>query len=442
MNDNPFDRRGRYGDAHLSPILIWSATLVFMASYFITKGPYNLESNLINLTYLEVGVMTVLLAIRQYLLRDGVLVNSALIAIPVFLLLASHVLLVNHGSEAAYLTKLVRLFVYLLIVILFVRCFFQWHVFLTGLYWFSWASAGLALFTATMAPHYFTDMSYGFPRARALLSEPSAFGPIIPMLFYMSLVKKNLLGACLAIATAYVVASDTVYFVLVLAGVPILIWLLSKSEHRMKYAIAVSVALLAAFLAREQIHGLMSGEFNYDRALGQIQAVGEFGGKTRLAPLFTYYLLFKEEGGLWFGKGLNGMKVFFADVPEENLRYVSEFSLLHAFFFSFGFAGIAVLAVLILYVFIVLWRRGSIEMLIVYSCFLFASLLNSSGGHVLYKYVYVFMILAVQWTWTHRYQARVQHSFPNRTGCPQSRAAPICAREEVKEPLGVTRHVF
>lgn len=386
-------------DARAPRLMVWVATLVFMASYFITKGPITNDSNLINLTYLETATIAVLLAIRHYLWRDDVLKRSIQIALPILFLLVAHVLLLNDGNEIAYLIKLTRLYGYLVLVVLFVGCFFQWRVFFQSLYWFSLASVGLALFTAFFFPQYFSDMGYGFSRARAMLSEPSAFGPIIPMLFYLSLYRRNWGGALLSLAAAYVVASGTVYFVFVMAGILLLARSLTSLRFRQTYLVAVLAVLLAVLLLHEQVHQTLSGIFNYDRAIGQIQAVADFGGSTRLASLFGYGFLFYEEGGLWFGKGLNAATVFFAEVPDWNLYMVSEFSLLHSTFFAFGLTGITVLFVLVSYTLGVLWRHGTIEMLIVFSCFLFASLLNSSGGHVLYKFVYVFILLALQRAW-------------------------------------------
>lgn len=403
-------------NARLPRAMVWVATIVFMASYFITKGPVATDANLINLTYLEVATMAILLAVRHYLWRDDVLSRSILIAFPIFLLLATHVLLVNDGKEVAYMTKLVRLYGYLVMVALFVCCFFEWWVFFRALYWFSLISVMFAVFTALFFPQYFSDLGYGFPRARALLSEPSAFGPIIPLLFYYSVYKRNWPEAVLSLIAVNVAASGTVYFVLVLTGALLLARVVHSSRYRYQYLFLFAGLLGAVFVLHGQIHHFMSGIFNYDRSIGQIQAVADFGGSTRLSSLFNYGLLFHEEGGLWFGKGLNAATVFFAEVPYEQLYMVSEFSLLHAVFFAFGLTGLLLLFILLVYSLAMVWQHGTVEMLIVFSCFMFASLLNSSGGHVLYKFVYVFILLALQRAWQMRTPGR--KSMPlNGRGC-------------------------
>ncbi|HRH81883.1 MAG TPA: hypothetical protein PLW81_12635 [Thiobacillaceae bacterium] len=406
-----------WADTHLPRLLVWVATLVFLASYFITKGPTTTEADLINLTYLETVTIGVLLAIRHFLWRDDVLERIVWLALPVYFLLALHVLMINDGNEMAYMIKLTRLFGYLVMVVLFVCCFFQWRVFLQGLYWFSIASAGLALCSALLFPQYFSDVGYGFPRARAMLSEPSAFGPVLPMLLFLSIYRRNWLGVLLALSATYMAASGTVYFVLVMAGTLLLLKHLTSRSMPRKFWVALASLTTGVLVLHMPLHHALSGIFNYDRAIGQIQAVVfEYGGSTRLSSLFNYAFLFYEEDGLWFGKGLNAATVFFAEVPEWNLHMVSEFSLLHAVFFAFGLTGLAVLGALLTYTLSVLWRHGSMEMLIVFSCFLFASLLNSSGGHVLYKFVYIFMLLALQRAWQLR--AARQKSIPvKEQGC-------------------------
>lgn len=382
--------------------MTWLAALVFMGSYFITKGPITNEANLINLTYLETATIGVLLLLRHWLLRDDILWRVIRIALPIYLLLVAQVLLVNEGRTLGYLMKLTRLYCYLVLVVLYVCCFFEWRVFFRALYWFSLASIAFAVLTAIFIPEYFSDVGYGFPRARAMLSEPSAFGPVIPLVFYYSLYRRNWPAALLALEATFFVASGTVYFVLVLAGALLLGRMVFTSRHRRAYVSALLMACVVLLLLHGQIDQAMSGTFNYDRAMGQIKAVLDFGGSTRLSSLFNYAFLFYEEGGLWFGKGLNAATVFFADVPYSCLYMVSEFSLLHAVFFAFGIVGLLVLSVVLIYTLAVVWKDGSPEMLIVFSCFLFASLLNSSGGHVLYKYVYVFVILALYRVWSLR----------------------------------------
>lgn len=379
------------GGAYVTTI----ATIVFLLSYFVTKGPIATEENLINLTYLEVAVLLLMFLVQRLAKLDGEGFAVMLWALPVYGLLVVHVLILTEGAEAQYLVKLTRLYLYLLTVYVFARCFFSWDVFCKWLLIFSVLSVLMGIVCVLYFPQYFTDWGYGFPRPRALLSEPSAYGPIIPLLLFISLHRKSWLGIAVATLGMYLAASGTVYFVTVFVAVIYFMRMAARSRWMVIYlAVAVAVGLLAGLL-HGQIHDVMTGTFNYDRAIAQIASIQERGGSTRLASLFHFYEVLQRDGDLLWGKGMNSTMIFFREVDVNEQYLTSEFSLLHAALFSFGLAGVAGVLVLLIYAFASLWRKGNTEMLIVFSAFMGASLLNSSGGHVLYKFCYVFVILSL-----------------------------------------------
>ena len=125
--------------------------------------------------------------------------------------------------------------------------------------------------------------------------------------------------------------------------------------------------------------------------IGQSAAIISGRGEmTRYGPLFNFFEVLKADGNILFGKGLNTSKAFFGEDAKEHLN--REFSILHFSLFSFGVVGVISVLVLLFYTFFKIWHYESIEVLIVYSSFMFSSLINSSGGHVLYKFCYIFII--------------------------------------------------
>lgn len=373
------------------------ATILFISSYFIAKGPT--ISDIINLTPIEMGGIGLLFLIRVLSCPNIPVIRIILRVGFVYTFLVAHAMWsVSNANSYVNLYHIIlktsRLYGYLVIAVIFSTYLFSWKIFIKWLYSSSLAVCIFGILTYLFFPDLFSEFGYGFTRVRAFFSEPSAFGPIISLTFYISLKRRSWIASGIALVTFFVVESGTAYAVLILVGVVYILRTVYDSLGKILVFISLLVIVLSLMAFQSGVFQDMIHSWNYQRIVSNIDIVLHHrGGRTRFGSLFRYYDVLKMKGHLWFGMGLNTAKPYFGEYSDYIIN--REFSVLHSTFFSFGIFGIIVLFVLLIYTFIRLWLYGSVEMLIVYASFTFASLINSSGGHVLYKFCYIFIVLCL-----------------------------------------------
>lgn len=385
----------------LRQLFIALATIVFLAKYFISRGPTVSEEHLVNLSYLELCVISTLFLVEVFFIRrviDKKMVIAIVGFIFIFIFILIHLYLSINVFSFEYIVKAARLYGYVFIVFIFSLRYFQWTIFKKYFLFFTYTSILFAICSKLFFPEYFSDVGYVFSRPRAFFSEPSAFAPILTFGIYYALRIKSFFLALSSFLCLYFVASGTAYFVVILVGIALTLKFLicgwGRKRTILKGLMAFLLLLTCTFsiIFSSLIDQGLSGSFNYDRSKIAIKSVTQKGvGSSRLVSLFNYYEVLNRDGNLLFGEGLNSATTYFGE--NSKLYQNREFSILHSFFFSFGFLGVLLLVLLLGIVLLALMRSPLSDIYLFYCCFLFSSLINSSGGHTLYKFIYLFIFL-------------------------------------------------
>lgn len=386
------DQTKRNKNVHFNHILVFITTIAFLSSYFICKGPQ--QQQVINLTHLEI-IIILSIYIIEFFLKRIIHITSLFFLFFVYILMLSHIHIINDYNLFDYYVMCTRLYGYLIIVFLFSIRYFEWKFFYKLFLYFSYSSIILAIISYYFLAPSFIDYGYGFKRARAFLSEPSGFGPIISILLFDSLERKSIIGIMIVLLATYCIGSGTVYSVMILTTI---VYLFKKFITNLKYKIIIvfTLCILILFLVAfyPKVQNQLHNSFNYNRLVTRIKNLVIYGEKwSRLSSLFNLYDTLKQEDSLLTGRGFNSTRVYFGSW--EKLPENREFSILHSFLFSYGVPGVIFILFILGYAFVVLWKQDSIKMIIFYSAFLFSSLLNSSGGHVLYKFCYLVIFIII-----------------------------------------------
>lgn len=376
------------------------ATFVFLIKYFVSRGPTASASHLVNLAYFEIGVISTLFLLELVILRR-VLDRKTVIAftgfLSFYLICLLHLAVSVDNSHMTYFVKATRLSGYVFVVLIFSIAYFDWPTVRKYFIVFSYMSIFWAIITKLFFPEYFSDLGYSFSRPRAFLSEPSTFAPILAFALYHSLRIKSFLLVLASSLCIYFVASGTVYFVVVLVGIALVLrfFIGERRNHLLAKVLVASLLLSVVSLGMifsPLIDQGLSKSFNYYRAKMAIQSLTNSGvGSSRLVSLFNYFDVLQHDGDLFLGKGLNSATTYFGEDSKTNDN--REYSILHSFLFSFGIFGTTFLLLLLGLILLILMRAKSPDVYLFYCCFLFTSLINSSGGHTLYKFIYIFFFL-------------------------------------------------
>ena len=241
----------------------------------------------------------------------------------------------------------------------------------------------------------FTTSFYGFDRARALFTEPSAYGPVVSVVFYISLYLKNYLVSLISLLSLYAAQSGTVFVVFVLVGLVLSIKLLQG--NRKKILLLFSMLFLFFFTAHYLMNlDIFTNSFNFVRFADVLSKLenNEYESLSRVGTLLDFYNILIMENSLIMGLGWNTEKAYLLNTTGIAGNF--SFSIIHSVLFGFGLTGVMLLFVLIVYSLRLVLLNGNYESLVIYLSFIFASLVNSSGGYVLYKIpiILIFIILA------------------------------------------------
>ncbi len=287
------------------------------------------------------------------------------------------------GNADSQMLNLVRLSVYLFATAIFAKFYFDFRVFQQVLFGFSlWFSLG-TLGSYYLNPTWFVDVGYGTPRPRFLFSEPSALAPIVTFLFFMSLLKKHLLGGLTALLLIFHLASGVVSLVFLSTLVAVLLTI------KKRLLIFLGVPLLIIGIA--YMLPMMEESYLYTRLSNAVinTDIEEMtGGTARLITLFNLGGELLQDDRLFFGRGFNTAKAFYGNQWEFR-----EFGLVHFYLFSFGFVGLLGMLGIVLFVIHRIYKQKNTEFLIMFLPFVMASLLNSAQGSVLHKFAYLFVLV-------------------------------------------------
>lgn len=373
-------------------------TFAYLVSYFIYRSRTPFPSfNFTDVTLiLEIALVFTLFFLgvafdirhSRYMDRPAFLIGTILL----FLILLSHSLVLEsiYGDSNTFgrVFNLIRMYIYISATLIFAKYYFNRDVFLKYLYKFSFLVSAVSLALYFINPYWFSDLGYGTPRPSFLLSEPSAFAPIVVFLFFYSLQTKKFLGLFLAIALVYLLQSGVVYVVF-LATLLAYLTVIQK-----KILIVIMLLLVPLFFYLASTYEDLK-ENNYvvqrlDHAIANTDFESSQGGTARIITLINLHDELEKDARYYFGRGLNTAKVFFG--LEWEYR---EFSLVHLFLFSFGVIGLALFLAILLLTYIHLLLSDDVIMMIAFASFTSASLINSASGTVLHKFCYLFVFVVL-----------------------------------------------
>lgn len=382
------------------------ASALFIVTFFfvnITAGGRSIgtKSHLIG-----TAVLTALLwlsvatgAVRGRRLRIVALTMwlSTLVAVLYFGLLQRNV---GAGSDTAYLVRGLTYAAVLTTIAAYAVLWYEEERFLqvfsfVGKLSLLIALAGFAVTTATGVPTL-THTGYGSPRLQGLLSEPSAWSPVLPALMILALERKRRLEAVIIGLGVALTKSPTVYLCMVVA-VPLFYILRQGNQKHLARRAVVLVAILVlgplgvSWLSHADADRLIASNRATDVALGRlasgveaVQTGGEAGRNVRFSGSQVTSEELANNGWQLTGLGPGSSDVFFLAKYGETRAY----SLPLAVLFDFGqlalvgFLGLAAVTV---------WRLRRERAACIFLPFLVATMVNSAHGWESYK----FAVLAV-----------------------------------------------
>lgn len=372
---------------------------VYILSYVLYKTRYPLpEFPLYSLMLpLEIGVVFGLFFlgwvtrdIRSSLFHQKAFLLLCLVIIFAALLLHSigmHVIYTD-GSATNQIINVTRMFVYLTVTFLLVAFYFDLKIFETLLFRIMLTTVVSATFLFAINSSWFSESGYGFPRPNALLSEPSAFAPVVVYVFFASLLKKSWLGVIASITLINMLSSGTVVVVFALTAVALLVTY-SKRTGVLLGAVFAGLVLINI----GKVNAIIEESYllvRVSNAIIETNLEKGDGGTARVSTLINLYGELAKDDRVFAGRGFNSAKAFFGKQAEYR-----EFGLIHLFLFSFGLIGVSALLAFVTIAWFRIYKTKNLEFMTMYMPFVIASLINSAQGTVLHKFAYLFVLIAL-----------------------------------------------
>jgi hypothetical protein len=233
--------------------------------------------------------------------------------------------------------------------------------------------------------------SHGVLRMQGLLSEPSAWAPVIPLVTLFAIRRRSWLSLGLAALATVLTASPTCVLVLA-ATIPLYYVLTGTRRSRVVVVFALAVSLPAAvlFLYAAGPSPYLDSHNTAEKAVGRLLAGIEYaktdgraGHNTRLSDTRVVISEAEANGWLLAGSGPAADQTYFpARFPSGTLR---PNALWVSVLFDFGLIGVLLLGALMV---IAVWRmRRRPHMCAILLPFFVASLINSAEGSFEYGFV-------------------------------------------------------
>jgi hypothetical protein len=330
--------------------------------------------------------------------RIGLSAAVLILIVSVYLVLGSWP--ASFGSVRAYDIQAAYFVVTYLAVCVFASLFFKERLFgrvvwraATATLW-----VGVLSYLLTRLAHHplLVSQSHGVLRMRGTLSEPSAWSPVIPLVMLMAIRRRSWLHLGLAVIGAALAASPTCFLVLV-ATVPLYYALTGTRRQRQAIAVGLAAFIPAGlfFVSTAQPSRYLNSHSSAEKAVGRllagiesVETDGRQGHNTRFASTKVVIAEVRANGWMLTGAGPAADITYF---PAKFRGTFQPNALWASVFFDFGFAGVLVLAVLML---VAVWRmRRHPQMCAILLPFFVASLINSAEGTFEYKFVALGIVL-------------------------------------------------
>lgn len=399
---NGLSRGQQYNALGLPPRLEWVAAFLFLLPAFAAAISIDGELHRLNLYWLQalIGVSLVAVAIRHR--RD---IGWLFAAFGVLLLVhvpygIAHLAPIV-GDTYQYLEKFLSLWFYLLLtslvsVLLLGRppAISAFSVLASGSVLLGAVAFALSARTGSqVAVHVYGEVV----RMQALLTEPSAFAPIVAFLVLIAIRRRQTSMLIFAAVGLSLTFSPTVYLSTVASL--LLLGLLASRTRAAVLLVLVSLAtILTVARSSFDANALQESASPISSSLGRllngidnVLSLGEEGANVRFLALLETLDFLKEHGLLFTGYGLNSAAVLFLelyDTPKDNALWIS----------MMAFYGIVGCTLFLLACGWALARLHKIRhpYLDIYVPFLVASMINSAQGFLAYSFVIGGVAIAVQ----------------------------------------------
>lgn len=338
-----------------------------------------------------------------------IIVSAAVLALIVCAYLAFGSWPSTFGTERSYDTQAAYFVLTYLTVCTFAVLFFEARIFVRVV----WRAATAALWIGVLSwlvsrlTHHLllASESHGVLRMQGMLSEPSAWAPVIPLVMLLAIGRRSWWSLGLAVLATVLTASPTCVLVLV-ATIPLYYVLTGTRRSRAVVILALAVclpaAVLFAYAARPGPY--MNSHNTPEKAVGRLLAGIEYaetdgraGHNTRLADTRAVISEAMVNGWILAGAGPAADETYFpARFPSGTLR---PNALWVSVLFDFGLIGVLLLGSLMV---IGVWRmRHRTQMCAILLPFFVASLINSAEGSFEYGFVALgIMLFAFGWAGT------------------------------------------
>jgi hypothetical protein len=301
----------------------------------------------------------------------------------------------SFGAGRSYDVQAVYFVVTYLAVCAFAVLFFEERIFERVI----WRAAIVALWIGVLSwlvsrlTHHLllASESHGVLRMQGMLSEPSAWAPVIPLVVLLAIQRRSWWSLGLAVLATVLTASPTCVLVLV-ATIPLYYVLTGTRRSRVVVVLALVVSLPAAvlFVYAAGPGPYLEGHNTAEKAVGRLLAGIEYaktdgraGHNTRLADTRVVISEAKANGWILAGAGPAADDTYFpARFPSGTLR---PNALWVSVLFDFGLIGVLLLGNLM--VIAVCRMRYRPQMCAILLPFFVASLINSAEGNFEYGFV-------------------------------------------------------
>lgn len=387
------------------------ATWVWLAPYFVASvvlAP--MESSALPTKYVEWGIITLLGFIALVAGTEGSKSHRILaVTIPLILIALAYEVLGPRGPDRPHLIGALVYFLVYAVTTIYAALFFRGKDFVDHFYRFAVASALVAvIFYAlsvglgvTLMSNWRGGSGVTGQRLQGFLFEPSAWAPIVPALMITAWRRQHWLGVVLGLCVVLLAQSPTVLLVTVL-GI-CLYYLVTTSWAGMKIPALVVMILIvvggAAFVNNSDGYAMQKSQNSTEKFVGRLVvgiqslAEGDQRGEARIDSTAVILQDIADSGTIVFGKGLNSASVDYGEDDDNKYRANN---IWVRTLYETGIVGLVILLIAMFIAVVRMHRYRSLAAIFI--PFFVASMVNSAGGHQLYKFVFLgVLIFALNW---------------------------------------------
>ena len=319
--------------------------------------------------------------------------NEKLILLFVNIILALHTIIalivIDYDIQFQYIFKTIRYVYYVSLTYLYARLFFDQKIFFKIFINFTILSL-LPFIMFVLNDNFFSLKDYHANRFAGLFSEPSALSPFLTVLIILSIFKKKYFYILPLGYMFFKTDSGTSFIVLILTLMLILFKFNKKTFFKLSITFTVLGLISYSYISTNIDLSLLTSFQKIETVLYKSNFDnGEFG-QARIQTLYNSFMIMFKDNAFVLGYGTNTWEAI--TNKEKEFRI---FNFIHFIFISFGVFAF-VLAYFIIRNVIEKFRKLSFEGVCVMLAFLFASLLNSAQGVIIWKIFFLYLFIPLK----------------------------------------------